>query len=91
MLALLPPQADRVANFIRSAVKFRASPLANKLEVEVFHLNPQHSNTQHFRNIVRYTFTWNVVLRKYRIMCNRIRFSRNYVANNVDSSYTSYH
>jgi len=54
-------QADRAANFIRSAVRFRASLLDNKLEPEIYHLNPERSDTQRFRNIIRFvpsTFSW---------------------------------
>lgn len=53
LLSLPPLKADRAANFIRSAVRFRASLLDNKLEPEIYHLNPQRSDTQRFRNIIR--------------------------------------
>lgn len=49
-----PDQADRATNFIRSAVRFRASLLDNKLEPEIFHLKPEKSDTQRFRNFIRY-------------------------------------
>jgi len=53
LLSLPPLKADRAANFIRSAVRFRASLLDNKLEPEIYHLNPERSDTQRFRNIIR--------------------------------------
>lgn len=53
LLSLPPLKADRAANFIRSAVRFRASLLDNKLEPEIYHLNPERSDTQRFRSIIR--------------------------------------
>ncbi len=59
MLLLICPfslsvsQADRATNFIRSAIRFRNSLMDGKLEPEIFHLNPEKSDTQRFRNIIR--------------------------------------
>ena len=46
-------QALRATNFIRAAVLFRNSLEEGELEPEMFHLNPQKSDNELFRNIVR--------------------------------------
>lgn len=46
-------QADRAVNFIRAAVLFRNSLVDGLLEPDVFHLAPQKSDTELFRNVVR--------------------------------------
>ena len=46
-------QIDRAVNFIRSAVRVRNSLDDQKLEPEIFHLNPARSNTKWFKNAIR--------------------------------------
>ena len=50
---LVAVQALRAANLIWSAVRFRATLMEEKLEPEVFHLNPQKSNTPTYWNIMK--------------------------------------
>ena len=47
------PQADRATNLIYSAVRFRNALADGKLEPEVYHLNPEKSDTEMFRNVIR--------------------------------------
>ena len=55
-------QCQRAVKFIRAAVLFRNSLDDRQLEPDVFHLNPQKSDTELFRNIVRYARKLKVVL-----------------------------
>ncbi|XP_070558107.1 carnitine O-palmitoyltransferase 2, mitochondrial-like [Ptychodera flava] len=47
-------QVIRSTNFIVSAMRFMKTIRAGILEPEVFHLNPSKSDTQSFRNVVRW-------------------------------------
>lgn len=47
-------QADRATNLIYSAVRFRNALADGKLEPEVYHLNPEKSDTEMFRNVIRF-------------------------------------
>lgn len=64
----LPPylmpvsQVNRAVKFIQSIVKFRNSLLENKLEPEIFHLNPARTNTATFKNIIRLVHSIRLVL-----------------------------
>ena len=49
----LPPAA-RLTNYIVSSIRFMNSLRANQLDPEVFHLNPKKSNTDRFRQYLRY-------------------------------------
>lgn len=46
-------QCERAVNFIHAAVLFRNALEDGLLEPDIFHLNPQKSDTELFRNIVR--------------------------------------
>jgi len=43
----------RAANFIWSAVRFRASLLDEQLEPEVYHLNPAKTNNLKYRKLMK--------------------------------------
>ena len=43
----------RAANFVWSAVRFRSAFLDQQLEPEVYHLNPEKSDTDSYRNMMR--------------------------------------
>lgn len=47
------PQCLRATNFIRGAVLFRNSLEDGQLEPDMFHLQPEKSDNELFRNIVR--------------------------------------
>lgn len=47
-------QAMRAANFIWSTVRFRSALLDGCLAPEVYHLNPMKSDTEQYRNIMRW-------------------------------------
>lgn len=54
-------QCERAVNFIHAAVLFRNALEDGLLEPDIFHLNPQKSDTELFRNIVRLvpsSFSW---------------------------------
>lgn len=55
-------QCVRATNFIRAAVLFRNSLEKGELEPEMFHLDPQKSDNELFRNIVRLELHNNVKL-----------------------------
>ena len=46
-------QVTRITNFLVSSIRFAKSLRENALEPEVFHLNPEKSDTPQFRNFVR--------------------------------------
>lgn len=54
MLCCVHVQALRAAKFVWSAVRFRAALLDEKLEPEVFHLNPEKTKTPRYTKAMRY-------------------------------------
>ena len=49
----LVSQVVRATNIIRSAMRFKLSLDETLLEPDVFHLKPQTSDTQWFKNVIR--------------------------------------
>lgn len=50
----LNDQAVRATNYLISSLRMLKSMRENKLEPEIFHLNPDKSNTLTFKRLMRY-------------------------------------
>lgn len=59
-------QALRAANFVRSAVRFRAALWDKTLQPEIFHLNPAVSDNDFFRNVIKYEYICSYSSIKYK-------------------------
>ena len=47
-------QADRATNFVNAAVRFYNSLMDDKLNPEIFHMNPQRTDTEWFKTYCKY-------------------------------------
>lgn len=80
-LMCILPQVVRATNIIKSAMRFKLSLDETFLEPDVYHLQPQKSDTQWFKNIIRWVFLkWTTNFTLWDILCFIIpnNLSRNY-------------